>query len=113
MYSEKTQMALEYYPNQFKFSMSNRQFAGGDSYIIEDMDVRQGLSNPYLCRPEFGQNFAPFAAKWRKIFKNIYPKTAENEFLAIYLCIIEKEFVKSLLFDQENYYFTKFETLIT
>ena len=86
---------------------------GGGLLYNRDMDVRQGLSNPYLCRPEFGQSFAPFAAKWRKIFKNIYPKTAENEFLAKYLCVIEKEFVKSLLFDQENYYFTKFETLIT
>ena len=36
------------------------------------------------------QNFGPFADKSRKIFENIYPKTPENEFLAVYLCIIEK-----------------------
>ena len=35
-------------------------------------------------------NFGPFADKWRKMFENIYPKMRENEFLAVYLCIIEK-----------------------
>ena len=34
--------------------------------------------------------FGSFADKWRKIFKSIYPKMPENEFLAVYLCIIEK-----------------------
>ena len=43
-----------------------------------------------LCRPKFRQNFGPFADKWLKIFENIYPKMPENEFLAVYLCIIEK-----------------------
>ena len=38
----------------------------------------------------FGKIFGPIAAKWRKFFKNIYPKTPENEFLAVYLRIIEK-----------------------
>ena len=33
-------------------------------------------------------NFEPFTDEWRKIFQNIYPKTPENEFLAVYLCII-------------------------
>ena len=76
----------------------------GHSYIIEDMDVRQGLSNPY---PLQRQNFGPFANKWRKIFENIYPKTPENEFLAVYLCIIEK-FHKSLCYlIRENYDFTE------
>ena len=60
-----------------------------------------------LRRPKFRQNFGPFAAKWWKILENIYPKTPENEFLAVYLCIVEKNFVKSLLFDQKNYDFTE------
>ena len=63
---------------------------GGHSYIIEDMEVRQGFSNPItLCRPKFRQNFGSFADKWRKSFENIYPKTLENEFLVVYLCIVE------------------------
>ena len=58
------------------------------SYIIEGMDVRQELSNP--SQTKISAKFGPFAAKWRKIFENIYHKTPENEFLAVYLCIIEK-----------------------
>ena len=50
-----------------------------------------------LCRPKFRQKFGPFADQWRTIFENIYRKTPENEFLAIYLCIIENNFVKSVI----------------
>ena len=53
------------------------------------------------------QNVGPSAAKWRKIFEHIYPKQQENEFLAVYLCIIEKISKKSLLFDQKIYDFTE------
>ena len=38
----------------------------------------------------FGKILEPLQTKWRKIFENMYPKTPENEFLAVYLCIIEK-----------------------
>ena len=55
-----------------------------------------------LCGPKFRQNIEPFADKWRKMFDNIYPKTPENEFLAVYLCIIKKYFVKSLLFEERK-----------
>ena len=63
----------------------------GGTPKIEDMDVRQGFSNLYpFADQNFGKNFGSFADKWRKIFENIYPKMPKNEFLAVYLCIIEK-----------------------
>ena len=58
--------------------------------MIKDMDVRQGLSNPYPLQPKISKKFEPFADKWRKIFENMYPKPLESEFLAVYFCIIEK-----------------------
>ena len=63
----------------YSFESESRGGGRGHSYIIKDMDVRQGLSSPL---PFADQNFD----KWRKIFENIYPKTPENEFL----CIIGK-----------------------
>ena len=71
-------------------SPSSRQEGGGHSYIIEEMECVRDFQTLTLCRPTFQQNFRPFADKWQKIFENIYPKTPENEFLAIYLCIIEQ-----------------------
>ena len=47
-----------------------------------------------LCRPKFLPHFGPCTDKWQKIFENIYPKTPENQFLAAYICIFEKNFVK-------------------
>ena len=44
-------------------------------------------------RPKFQQVLG-----W-KIFKNIHPKTPGNDFLAVYLCINGKSFVKTLLID--------------
>ena len=41
----------------------------------------------YGCASEIFK-LLPSADKWRKIFENIYPKMPENEFLAVYLCII-------------------------
>ena len=54
--------------------------------------MRQGFSNLYpFADQNFGKILDPLhGGKWRKIFKNIYPKMPENEFLAVYLCIIEK-----------------------
>ena len=72
---------------------------GGHSYIMDDMDVCQGLSNPYPLQTKILTNFGPFADKWRKIFENICPKTPENQFLAAYICIFEKKVMILKTFD--------------
>ena len=62
--------------------MEKMDVAGGNFYMIEDMDVWQGLSNPYPLQTKI-------SAKWQKVFENIYPITPKNEFLAVYLCILK------------------------
>ena len=51
-------------------------------------------SGIFRSLPFADQNFAkildPLQTKWLNIFENIYPKMPENEFLAVYLSIIEK-----------------------
>ena len=72
------------------FSLSS--FPGGGGAFLYNLGYgcASGTFKPLPFADQFRQNFGPSAAKWRKIFENIYPKTPENEFLAVYLCIIEK-----------------------
>ena len=68
------------------------------------MDVCQGFSNHYpFADQNFGKNLDPLQTNRGKVYVYIYPKMLENDFLAVYLCIIEEistNFIKSLLFDQ-------------
>ena len=82
---------------------------GGHSYIIEGMDVRQGLSKPYPSQTKFS---AKFWTPSQPNGENIYPKTPENEFLAVYLCIIEKTLQNLCYLIKEIMILQKFETLI-
>ena len=41
--------------------------------IMEDMDVRQGLSNLYPLQPKISATFLTLC-RWQKIFENIYPE---------------------------------------
>ena len=43
--------------------------------------------------------------------EDIYPKTLENEFLAVYLCIIEKVCKSSVNWNKKVTFLQKFETL--
>ena len=63
---------------------------GGHSYIIEDMDVRQGLSNPYPLQTNISAKFWTLSRQMAENFLKYIPKTHENEFLAVYLRIIEQ-----------------------
>ena len=54
---------------------------------MENMGVWQGLSNPYPLQTKISVNFEPLAES----FQNIHPITQENEFLAVYICIIKKK----------------------
>ena len=63
---------------------------GGHFYIKEDMDVCHGLSNPYPLQTKPSAKFWTFCRQMAEIVKNMYPETSENEYLAAYLCIFEK-----------------------
>ena len=58
---------------------------------MDDMDVCQGLSNPYPLQTKILTKFWTFADKWWEIFENIYHRMPENQFLAAYICIFEKK----------------------
>ena len=76
-----------------KFTMeipSPSSRGGGALYIIEDMDVRQGLSNPYPLQTNISAKFWTLCRQMAKLFRSIYSKTLGNEFLAVYRRIIEQ-----------------------
>ena len=64
--------------------------SGGHSYIMEDMDVRQGLSNPYPSQTKISANIWTLPRQMAENCRKYIPNTPENEFLAVYFCIIEK-----------------------
>ena len=54
------------------------------------MDVRQGLSNPYPLQTNISAKFWTLSRQMAENFLKYIPKTHENEFLAVYLRIIEQ-----------------------
>ena len=74
--------------------------------LVERYGCATGTFKPLL----FGdQNFGPnLSRQMGKIFENIYPKTSENKFVAVYLCIIEKILKKTvLIIEKESYDLTE------
>ena len=49
----------------------------------------QGLSNPYPFQTKISAKVWTLCRQMTENFKNIHPKTPENEFLALYLCILK------------------------
>ena len=48
-------------------------------------------------RPKFSKTFEPFADNWWKILENVYPKTPEDEFLAVNFALLKKFCIKNFV----------------
>ena len=59
--------------SMFIFRLAHLFGPGGHSYIIEGMDVRQGLSNPYPSQAKISANFWTFCSQMAEKFRKYIP----------------------------------------
>ena len=82
-----------------------RAGGGGHFYVMQDIDVRQELSNPYLLQTKISAKFLTFYRHGGKLFENIHLKTPENELLPVCLCVIENTSSRLCQLKKESYAF--------